>query len=189
MKRIASTLVLVPLFGCRPSPGSADTPEVVEPPPPEETLIATERSVEVVELSIPLFEGGAVELERFRGKVVVLEVSASYAQGWDELHERYRKLLETHGEDDLGVITVSLDMEPAALSSWERDPPPFTLGWDPQGALAARLGVTRFPTVFVLDRKGALVVEVAGFSGELLSRVEQGVARQLAGADAGARRR
>jgi peroxiredoxin len=173
MKRLALSLLWLPAFGCRLAPVSADAPVVADEP--DEPVIAATRSVEVVELSIPLFGGGAVELERFRGRVVVLEVSASYAQGWGEVHEHYRRLLDGHGDDDLSIITVSLDMEPAQLASWERDPPPFTLGWDPQGALAARLGVTRFPTVFVLDREGRVIEEIAGFSDELVPRLEQGI--------------
>jgi peroxiredoxin len=176
MKRLVLASASLPLLACRPAPGSADTPDSTAGAA-DDSIIGTERSVEVVELSVPLFGGGAVELERFRGRAVVLEVSASYADGWAELHEHYARLLDAH-ENDLSVIAVSLDMEPSQLASWERDPPPFTLGWDPQGALAARLGVTRFPTVFVLDRDGVLVEEITGFS-EVNLGIEQALARAL----------
>jgi hypothetical protein len=82
-------------------------------------------------------------------------------------------VLDAYGEDTLSIITVSLDMEPDALTRWERDPPPFTLGWDPQGALAARLGVTQMPTVFVLDSQGQLVDEMRGWSDDLRSRIDR----------------
>jgi hypothetical protein len=40
---------------------------------------------------------------------------------------------------------------------------PVRLGWDPQGAVAARLSVARLPTVFILDVEGRVVVVKAGF--------------------------
>ena len=165
--------------GCRPAPAAAPPEPREAPGSSDGGLIEPRRTVEVVELSIPLFEGGVVELARFRGQVVVLEVSASYARGWTAMHRRYQDLLQAHGEDALSVITVALDMDAGDLAAWERDPPPFTLGWDPQGALAARLGVTSLPTVFVLDHEGGLVDELKGWSDDLETRLESAVGSVL----------
>jgi hypothetical protein len=166
MKRLI--LVVSMVASCRPTASETPAPTNAQPPP------STEPGP-VLEASIPLLSGDAVALGSFRGKVVVLELSASYRDSWEVAHRHYRGLLDTHGEDALAVVTVSMDMEADAIGRyWEQDPPPFVLGWDPQGALAARLGVQRLPAIFVLDRQGRLLLERGGF--------DEAVAQEIAGA-------
>ena len=82
---------------------------------------------------------------------------------WPETFAFYNRLLRQHGSSRLAVVVVSVDPERATLS-----PEPdlrgqgFELGWDPQGALAARLQAAALPTAVVLDRAGRIVLVLAG---------------------------
>lgn len=55
---------------------------------------------------------------------------------------------------------------------WDRDPPPFLLGWDPAGALALRLGVAALPAAFVLDPRGKPVGNVASVDPSAIEQLD-----------------
>ena len=96
-------------------------------------------------------------LSRLRGRVVVVELTATWVERWPETYAFYNRLLAEHA-GQLAVVVVTLDNERGALSPEPGTRAPgFTLGWDPQGALAARLQAAALPTVVVLDRAGEIV--------------------------------
>lgn len=156
--RLAWGLVLV-LGACRPQ-GVGTVAGAGSTTPPNTDVVgkASNREPgELLEETVPLLSGEALELASLRGRVVVLELSATWVATWEEAHQRYDEILAKNGDDDLVVIVVSLDAERDRLvSEWERHPHPFLLGWDPQGALAARLQVADVPTLFVIGRDGRI---------------------------------
>jgi hypothetical protein len=109
-----------------------------------------------LELTVPLMGGGRRELAELRGKPVLLELADAGSPGRDAAQARWRALVAGRGEG-IAVVCVALDPDAAALpASWTDDPPPFVLGWDPQGALAARLQLVVLPTVVLLDAAGTI---------------------------------
>lgn len=112
---------------------------------------------QVLELTVPLVGGGAQALAELRGRSVLLELADASAPGRELAQGRWRALAEQHG-DAIAVVSVALDPEVTTLPArWTDDPPPFVLGWDPQGALAARLQLVVLPTVVLLDARGVIV--------------------------------
>jgi hypothetical protein len=172
------------LAACRTTPVA--TPVVVAPPetpdaPPDPLLNPMNRAAgELLEATVPLVDGDGLPLGDLRGRVVVLELTATYADRWPESFAFYTRLLQQHGPDRLAVIVVALDSERAALS-----PEPgvrgrgFDLGWDPQGALAARLQVAALPTVVVLDRSGRVAFIQGGAPPGSTVAIEDGIRRAL----------
>lgn len=141
----------------RPQTGPAP-----EPPPPD-APVRPDAPVghpagERLDLTVPLLAGQGLPLASLRGRVVVLELSSAASPAWPAAFAFYNDLLREHGADRLAVVLVALDRERELLS-----PEPdlrvhgFELGWDPQGAVAARLQAAALPTVLVLDRDGRLV--------------------------------
>lgn len=157
-------LALVVAAACT-RPESSTTPPPDPGPTPPADILAPIRNTpgERLDLVVPLPGGDALPLAQLRGRVVVLELTSAAAPGWPETFAFYNRLLREHGPDRLAVIVVSVDPERAALS-----PEPdlrahgFELGWDPQGALAARLQAVALPTVVVLDRDGRIAFVQAG---------------------------
>ena len=143
-------------------------------PPPDETLTEADEGTpiipaepankaegDVLEATIPLVDGRALELASLRGRPVLVEISASWELGFDEAHALYAELVAEHGE--LEVIVVVAD-PPEASAKLDRLPSELTLAWDPAGALAAKLSVATFPTMFVIDREGRIHTVVNGWS-------------------------
>ena len=171
------------LAACRTTP--LPPPVVVEPPapdaPPDPATHPVNREPgELLEATVPLVDGDGLPLGDLRGRVVVLELTATWADRYPETFAFYSRLLQQHGPDQLAVVVVAMDNERAALS-----PEPgvrgqgFDFGWDPQGALAARLQVAALPTVVVLDRRGRIAYVLGGAPPGSTVAIEDGIRRAL----------
>ena len=110
---------------------------------------------EQVDANVPLQQGGVLSLAELRGKVVVLEV-VDAAHRDAAVEAEYAAVLARFA-GRVEVVMVSLDAD-----GWVGDVPPFVLGWDPQGALAARLLAASVPTVLLLDTAGRVVTQYSG---------------------------
>ncbi len=124
---------------------------------------------EVVDANVPLPDGSVLPLAELRGKLVVLElVDAAHRDA--KVEADYAAVLRDAG-DRVEIVMVSLEPE-----GWAGDVPPFRLGWDPQGALAARLLAASVPTVMLLDRDGRVAAQYSGTRApghaELLAKLE-----------------
>ncbi|MEE9385086.1 MAG: hypothetical protein V3V08_16900 [Nannocystaceae bacterium] len=86
---------------------------------------------------------------------MLLAISASWTQDWTSFQAFLSKLARHHG-DALEVVVIA-DEPAARLLSADLESP-LTIATDPQGAVAAQLHVTVFPTVLFLSARG----EVAG---------------------------
>lgn len=138
-------------IACRPAqvstPAGSDVPAAL---PPSRLVQG-----EIVEANVPLQQGGVVGLAELRGRLVVLElVDAAHR---DAAIESDYAALASGGAESVAVVMVSLDAD-----GWGVDVPPFVLGWDPQGALAARLRVASVPTVMLIDREGRVLTQYSG---------------------------
>jgi hypothetical protein len=136
---------------------------------------ANREAGETLELTIPLLGADAIELASLRGRPVVLDISASTEDGWAELHAFEAELVSRHPE--LAVIVVAAEAEDRALQDL---PPTLMPAWDPAGALAAKLSVALFPTVFVLDRQGMIIAVSSGWDDETLAVLGQAIDDALA---------
>ncbi|MDC0722387.1 TlpA family protein disulfide reductase [Nannocystis bainbridge] len=138
-----------------------------EPPPPDAPVQPTQAirhaAGEVLDVTVPLLAGPALPLPSLRGRVVVLELTSAALPSWPASFAAYNDLLREYGPARLAVVVVALDFDRSALS-----PEPdlrlhgFELGWDPQGALAARLQLGALPTALVLGRDGRIVHVASG---------------------------
>lgn len=150
----AAAMVLLAVMACGPRAGSGGGG--TQAPASEPSALAG-RVGQVLELSVPLVGGGQQGLAELRGKAVLLELADASEPDRDAVQRRWRALVEQRG-DAVAVVCVAMDADPNALpGSWIEDPPPFVLGWDPQGAIAARLQLRVLPTVVLLDAEGRIV--------------------------------
>ena len=183
--RSARTCALALLLACLGCQSSANRPRTSDPEPPaplpDPVRAPIDRDTgEVLEATVPLVDGDGLPLARLRGRVVVLELTATWADRWAEAYPFYTRLLQQHGADQLAVVVVAMDSERATLSPEPGlRPRGFDLGWDPQGALAARLQAAALPTVVILDRQGRIAFVQAGAPTGATRAIEDGVRQAL----------
>jgi hypothetical protein len=146
-------LVVLALLGCRPAAHATTT----KPDGGAPTALPTSRHAagDVLDANVPLAHGGVLPLASLRGKVVILELGGA-ADRDATVEADYAALAESSG-DRLAIVMVALDP-----GGWHDDAPPHTLGWDPQGALAAKLHAATLPTVIVLDAEGRIAHQYGG---------------------------
>ncbi len=169
------------LLACRP-PVVPSTPVEDTPPPPEtpqhplepETP-ANQGAGDTLELSVPRVEGGALELSSLAGRPYLLTLGEPEGAGWEEAVELFETLHREQGRE-LGLVLVAAGADPSALDGLIV---PWELGWDPQGALAARLEIAGLPTTFVVDARGQVVDVVRGMDPDARDRIREGLGRAL----------
>lgn len=176
---VASLLLACQSHPARPGPSVAPEPPTALPDPIGAPV--NRQPGELLAITVPLVDGDGLALASLHGRVVVLELTATWTRSWPETYPFYARLLREHGADRLAVIVVAMDNERAALSP---EPglrgPGFDLGWDPQGALAARLQAAALPTVVVLDREGRIAFVQADAPPGATQALEDGIRRALA---------
>jgi cytochrome c biogenesis protein CcmG/thiol:disulfide interchange protein DsbE len=131
---------------------------------------------------LALFDGGTFRLEDQRGKVVVLNVWASwcYPACWNEaprLEAAWRQYR------DQGVVLVGLnyqDREAEARAFIQRFGKTFPNGPDKGSQIAIAYGVYGVPETFFIDHTGRIYAKHIGeISGETLAaKIEEGLARR-----------
>lgn len=174
--KLALSLALVCVAGCptqpTTTPDQAPTTGGQEPMP--EPLLPSEpanrTAGDELEATISVAGGEPIQLSSLRGRPVLLEISASWEPGFAEAHALYAELLAAKPE--LTVIVVVADPDDRALLGL---PPELTPAWDPAGALAAKLSVATFPTMFVLDREGRISAVINGWSDEVREQLRAAV--------------
>lgn len=179
---------LTALLGCTPqrtTPASPIEPEPGPTPAMDEASAqasAAPDRARPIALDVPLLSGDAESLAVHRGRVVVLLLSSTDRPGWSAFREHFEDRLRAVGSGRLSVIVVANDVDPRALQTeWDRDPPPFVLGWDPDGALALRLGVASLPAAFILDAQGHPLGNVAQLDAAGFTQLDAWVDEALPG--------
>ena len=143
----------------KPPPYSDVAPdaEVIAPLPDPVAQPTNREEGDVLVLTIPRVGGDILDLRDLRGRVVLIELSATWVEGWRDRYTLYNDLLRTYGADRLAVVLVAMDNEREAITlEPEVRSPGFELGWDPQGAVAAQLQAAAVPTAIVIDRQGRI---------------------------------
>jgi hypothetical protein len=164
-------------LGCpaKPSVTPGEDPAVTdEPSSSQHPLIPSEpanrATGDELDATITVPGGGAIELASLRGRPVLLEISASGEPGFAEAHRLYAELVAAQPE--LAVIVVVAEPDDSALVGL---PAGLTAAWDPAGALAAKLSVATFPTMFVLDRSGRITELVNGWDPSVEAKLRAAV--------------
>ena len=127
-------------------------------------------------------DGSAVNLERYAGKVVLLDFWASWCAPCAQSFPWMAEMLEKHGPEGLIVVAVGLDEDPEAATRFLRDHPlPFEHVSDPSGKIALAFGVQAMPTSILFDRQGRPAFVHTGFHPEARGEYEQQMVDLLEG--------
>ena len=110
-------------------------------------------------------DGGAASLADFRGKVVLVNVWATWCAPCVREMPTLDRLAAALGGEDFAVVAISVDRQglPAVARFYDThgiaDLPPFV---DPSYAVPRALGVVGLPTTLLLDRAGREIGRLVG---------------------------
>lgn len=120
-------------------------------------------------LELPRWPNGeAFSLAQERGKVVLLDVWATWCEPCRDALPVYAQLAQELGERGLRVFTINVDADDHALVPYVADTKlPLPILRDPGARLAeSTLKVQMMPTSYVVDRKGVVRSVHEGLEGD-----------------------
>lgn len=142
---IAAAAVVVGVFSYRHSQGS------------RLGLAAAKQHRQAPDFTLPLIDGGQLQLSSYRGKVVLLDFWATWCVPCREETPHFVELQQKYGGQGLQIIGVSMDDSIEPIRSFYRQfhiNYPVVMGTADVGA--AYGGVLGLPIAFLIDREGRI---------------------------------
>jgi thiol-disulfide isomerase/thioredoxin len=119
-----------------------------------------------IDAEIPTLGGGSISLRSFRGKVVLLNIWASWCGPCRDEFPLLAQLTRELPSQDFAIVAVSDDLSEGDARRFLREyEPPFVIAWG-RGSLQTRLGYRGLPFTALLDREGRIMKRYIGFGGE-----------------------
>ena len=126
-------------------------------------------------LKFTSIQGGEVDVERMKGKVVMVDFWATWCGPCCQIMPQVAAAYEKYHADGFEIVGISLDQNMEKLQGYTRDhkmpwPQYFDgKGWD--NAVAKRFAVTSIPCFFLIDRTG-VVRDINVGGGQFIEAVE-----------------
>lgn len=112
---------------------------------------------------LPDLQGHAVRLADHRGKIVFLNLWATWCPPCREEMPSMQRLYQKMRGRDFVMLAVSEDQDAAAVAAFaEQMRLSFPILLDSKGDLPPRYGVTGYPETFVIDRNGDVIQHIIG---------------------------
>ncbi len=111
------------------------------------------------ELETLALDGKKVKLSECKGKVVMLDIWATWCPPCRAMIPHERDLVKAMEKKPFSLISVSVDTEKATLTEFlEKEPMPWTHWWDSgkDNPVLKKYRVRAFPTIYVLDHMGVI---------------------------------
>jgi thiol-disulfide isomerase/thioredoxin len=165
------------------SGGSAASPLAGLSKGPMAPLVVRPEPVDLADFSFSDKDGGTKSLKDFAGKVVLMNIWATWCVPCREEMPALDKLEAKLGGKDFAVVAVNIDKggpEKAAAFLKETGATHLPLYTDPDGKLFATLKAVGMPTTLIIDREGREIARLVGpadwASPEALAVIEAAIA-------------
>ncbi len=113
---------------------------------------------------LPDLSGKAVRMQDLRGKVVLLNLWATWCAPCVEEMPTLQALEKKMAGRDFVLLAVSEDEQPKAVGPWIAQRGfTFPVLLDERGQVGADLGITGYPETFIIDRQGRIVHHHVGY--------------------------
>ena len=133
--------------------------------------------------SLPDSQGTVISLSQQQGKVVYLDFWASWCGPCRQSFPWMNEMRQKYQSRGLEIIAVNLDSKREDADKFlSKIPAEFTVLYESSGATPTAYGVKGMPTSFLIDAKGQILSQHAGFNSahkdELEAAIQQALEKQ-----------
>ena len=120
--------------------------------------------IALVIITPQLSAAAELNLEKYAGKVVILDFWASWCVPCRRSFPWMNEMQEKYGQDGLVIVAVNVDREVENAEAFLAEyPANFEVIYDPDASLAKAYKIQVMPSSFVIGRDGASIEQHAGF--------------------------
>jgi len=124
-------------------------------------------------------EGKKVKLSDLKGKVVVLDVWATWCPPCRSMIPHTKTLVEKLKDKPFVFVSVSADAEKATLVNFlKSNSMPWTHWWTGMGGIVEDWEVKAYPTIYVIDAKGVLREKIVGADNAAVERAVEKLVKE-----------
>jgi peroxiredoxin len=140
------------------APGGAAPAAGMEDPARTLDLIKPNRQQQAKDFNVAALEGGKLRLADLKGKVVFLNLWATWCPPCKEEMPAMERLWQRYKDQGLVVIALSMDSAGAKVVKpfIEQAKYTYRVALDPKMEIAQLYGARSVPSTFIIDRSGAL---------------------------------
>lgn len=132
--------------------------------------------------SVPSAEGSAVPLHDGKARLTYVDFWASWCGPCRQSFPWMNRMQAKYGPQGLRIVAVNLDTSRADAQAFLKEvPATVTLGFDPKGEAARRVGVRAMPSSVLLGPDGKVLMQHSGFRAEDEAELESRIAAALSG--------
>ena len=156
MARLAFPILIA--LACAAGPASAAPVAARDDPARALDLIKPNRQQQARDFTVSALEGGKLSLAALRGKVVFLNLWATWCDPCKEEMPAMERLWQRYRSQGLVVVALSMDSSGAKVVKPYIEQARYTypIGLDPKMETASLYGARSVPSTFIIDRSGAI---------------------------------
>jgi len=145
-------------LACAALPAGAAPAAGIEDPARALDLIKPNRQQQAKDFNVAALEGGKLRLADLKGKVVFLNLWATWCPPCKEEMPAMERLWQRYKDQGLVVIALSMDASGATAVKPFIEEAKYTyrVGLDPKMEIAQLYGARSLPSTFIIDRSGVL---------------------------------
>ena len=112
---------------------------------------------------LPRLDGSVQKLSNYRGKVVIVNLWATWCPPCLEELPLLNRIQETYGPRGVAVLGLAGDDDPQTVRDFiARNPVAFDVLLDVGGEVGTSYGITGYPETFIVDREGRFRQKIVG---------------------------
>lgn len=134
------------------------------------------------QFTVETLAGEPLAITSFKGKVVYLDIWASWCRPCEKSFPWLREIQERFGAERFQVLAISVDTDLGAAREFiSKHGGRFPVGIDPDGSIPELLGASSMPSSYLVDQAGRVVRVIEGFHAGNASDIEHQIERLLSG--------
>ena len=138
---------------------------------------------DTLEFELPDLKGDPISPKDMLGKVVLLDLWATWCEPCKVSMPFYASLARQHEKEGFAVVAISVDVHQDDVERFVRaEELPFQVLRDPDGTIPQKIGITTLPTMLLVGRDGKIAFLHPGFEESDQPQISEAVDRALAAA-------